>query len=195
MKKIFAFLATALFPAVALAHTGAGESSGVVHGFMHPFSGLDHLLAMVSVGFLAYVIGVRGLWLIPAAFVAMMAVGGFLGMSGFDLPYVELGISLSIVVIGMCAALGLKMPVAASMALVGAFAIFHGFAHGAEMPQDASALAYGLGFMLATALLHAAGIAACFAVAQLAFGKGQLVARLGGGATAIAGAAILAGSI
>jgi urease accessory protein len=195
MKKISAFLAAALFPATAFAHTGIGDASGFVHGFMHPAGGLDHVLAMVCVGFFAYVLGGRALWLVPAAFVTMMAAGGFLGISGFALPYVELGIALSIIVIGMLAAVGPKMPVAAAMALAGGFAVFHGFAHGAEMPQDASGLTYGIGFMLATALLHAAGIAACFAVAKLATGRGLTIARLGGGIAALAGVGVVSGAL
>jgi urease accessory protein len=195
MKKISAVTALTLFPVTAFAHTGAGDASGLYHGFMHPVGGLDHVLAMVSVGFLAYVLGGRALWLVPAAFVAMMAAGGFLGMSGFELPYVELGIALSIIVIGMLAAVGPKMPVAAAMALVGGFAIFHGFAHGAEMPQDASGLSYGLGFMLATALLHAAGIVACLAVAKLAAGRGFTIARVGGGVAALAGIGVVSGAL
>ena len=191
MKRILGGLAGLAFPATAFAHSGAGETSGLTHGFMHPVGGMDHVLAMVSVGFLAYVLGGHALWLVPAAFVAMMAAGGSLGMSGFDMPFVEAGIGLSIIVIGMAAALGQKMPVAAAMALVGGFAIFHGFAHGAEMPQDASGVSYGIGFMLATALLHAAGIAVCFAAARVMGRQSLWAARAGGAAAALAGAAIM----
>lgn len=195
MKKISAFLTAALFPVTAFAHTGVGDASGFAHGFMHPAGGLDHVLAMVSVGFFAYVMGGRALWLVPGAFVAMMAAGGFLGMAGFELPYVEFGIVLSIIVIGMLAAMGSKMPVAAAMALVGGFAIFHGFAHGAEMPQDASGFSYGLGFMLATALLHTAGIAVCFVGAKLAHGRGHSIARVGGAMAALTGAGVVSGAL
>ena len=191
MKRILGGLAGLAFPATAFAHSGAGETSGLTHGFMHPVGGMDHVLAMVSVGFLAYVLGGHALWLVPAAFVAMMAAGGSLGMSGFDMPFVEAGIGLSIIVIGMAAALGQKMPVAAAMALVGGFAIFHGFAHGAEMPQDASGVSYGIGFMLATALLHAAGIAVCFAAARVMGRQSLWAARAGGGAAALAGVVIV----
>jgi urease accessory protein len=193
MKKISAFLAVALFPAVAFAHTGASDGSGLAHGFMHPIAGLDHVLAMVSVGFFAYVLGGRALWLVPGAFVAMMAASGFLRMSGFELPYAELGIALSIIAIGMLAAVGPKMPVAAAMALVGGFAVFHGFAHGAEMPQGASGLSYGIGFMLATALLHAGGIALCFATAKLT--RGHSIARIGGAIASLAGLGVVSGAL
>jgi urease accessory protein len=193
MKKLSAILAASLFPATAFAHTGAGGASGLAHGFMHPASSLDHVLAMVAVGFFAFVLGGRALWLIPAAFVAMMAAGGFLGISGFALPYVEMGIALSIIVIGMLVAIGPKVPVAAAMAVVGGFAIFHGFAHGAEMPQNASGLSYGVGFVLATALLHAAGIALCFAGARLT--RGYSIARIGGALAAIAGIGVFSGAL
>jgi urease accessory protein len=189
MKYILAVLAAVLTPAAAFAHTGIGDASGFAHGFMHPIGGMDHVLAMVSVGFFACMLGGRALWLVPAAFVAMMAAGGALGMSGISLPLVELGIGLSIIVIGMAAALGRKMPLAAAMALVGVFAVFHGAAHGAEMPQDSSGIGYAAGFMLATALLHAAGIAA----ARLIGGHASLAARIGGGAAALAGALMIGG--
>jgi urease accessory protein len=188
MKFLLAVFATILAPAAAFAHTGVGDAAGVAQGFMHPVGGLDHVLAMVSVGFFAYMLGGRALLLLPAAFVAMMSAGGALGMAGVPVPFVELGIGLSIIVIGMAAALGRRMPTAAAMALVGISALFHGAAHGAEMPQDSSGLAFAAGFMLATALLHGAGIAACFAAARLS--DGLLAARIGGGAAALAGAAI-----
>lgn len=189
MKFLIAAFATILTPAAASAHTGVGDASGMAHGFLHPIGGMDHVLAMISVGFFAYMLGGRALLLVPAAFVAMMAAGGALGMAGAPVPFVELGIGLSIMVIGMAAALGRRMPTASAMALVGIFAVFHGAAHGAEMPQDSSGLAYAAGFMLATALLHGAGIAACFAAARLS--GGLPAARIGGGAVALAGAAML----
>jgi urease accessory protein len=194
MKFLLAILAAVLTPAAALAHTGIGDASGFALGFMHPIGGMDHVLAMVSVGFFAYMLGGRALWLVPAAFVAMMAAGGALGISGVSVPFVELGIGLSVVVIGLAAALGQKVPVAAAMALVGLFAVFHGAAHGAEMPQDSSGIGYAAGFMLATALLHAAGIAACLAAARVIGGHGRLAARIGGGAAALAGALLIGGA-
>lgn len=154
-----ALAAFALAPTLAFAHTGVGETHGFSHGFMHPIGGLDHVLAMVAVGIFAANLGGRALWAVPATFVALMAVGGALGISGVDVPFVEVGIALSVVVLGAAVALGWKnWPLGAAMALVGFFAIFHGHAHGAEMPEDASGAAYALGFMLATALLHVVGI-------------------------------------
>src|SRR5262245_25694561 len=147
------FLSTA-----AEAHTGIGISSGFQHGFGHPFSGLDHILAMVAAGLYAAFLGGRALYLVPAAFVAMMAVGGCLGIGGINLPFVEAGIGLSVLVLGAAVALRIGLPTLAAVTLVGSFAVFHGHAHGAEMPVDASGLSYALGFMLATGVLHVIGI-------------------------------------
>jgi urease accessory protein len=146
-------------PSIALAHVGLGDTSGVAHGLMHPVSGLDHIVAMVAVGMFAARLGGRALWLVPLAFMTMMALGGTLSIAGVGMPYLELGIGLSVVMLGAALALALAPPLAVAMALAGLFAIFHGMAHGAEMPGTASALAYGLGFITATAMLHAIGIA------------------------------------
>lgn len=186
----FVFVAV---PTAAFAHVGVGETTGLFHGFMHPVSGIDHILCMVAVGVFAFVLGGRALWLVPLSFVGMMAVGFLLGVSGFQLPFVELGIGLSSVVIGAVAATGRPVPVIGAMALVGVFAVFHGHAHGAEMPHDASGLAYAAGFIVATALLHAAGIGAALAVARLVGKYGRIVARVAGGAFALGGVGVLAG--
>jgi urease accessory protein len=176
-------------PVAALAHTGHGDAGGFTHGFLHPLGGLDHVLAMVAVGLFAAHLGGRALWLVPATFVAVMALGGALGMAGIALPFVETGIALSVVVLGLAVALRIGVPVLAAMALVGFFAIFHGYAHGAEMPQDASGVAYAVGFLAATALLHGAGIATGLLAAR---GMPRL-AQAAGGAMALAGVAILVG--
>jgi urease accessory protein len=160
---------------------------------MHPIGGLDHVLAMVAVGVFAFVLGGRALILVPLSFVGMMAFGFLLGANGVNLPFVELGIALSSVVIGAVAASGRSMPVAAAMSLVGLFAIFHGHAHGAEMPADATGLEYALGFMAATALLHAAGIGAAMGVAKVAGRHGRTLAQIAGGAFALGGVGVLAG--
>lgn len=180
-------------PTAALAHTGHGDTSGFLHGFMHPVGGIDHILAMVAVGVFAFVLGGRALFLVPLAFVAMMAAGFVLGLGQVDVPFVELGIALSSVVIGAAAAWGKPMPVAAAMSLVGVFAIFHGHAHGAEMPVDASGLEYAAGFIVATALLHAAGIASAMGVAKLVGKYGKVVAQVAGGLFALGGLGVLAG--
>lgn len=158
----FSVLATTAFVLfcgqAALAHTGIGSTNGFIAGFSHPMFGLDHLLAMVAVGLWASQQGGRALWLVPCTFVMVMALGGLSAHLGLVLPAVEMGIGLSVIILGLAVAVNLKLPVILGMALVGLFAIFHGHAHGAEMPEDASGLAYGLGFALATALLHSAGI-------------------------------------
>ena len=188
-------LAGALLPSMASAHTGVGDTVGFAHGFLHPLNGLDHVLAMVMVGVFAWQLGGRALWLVPATFVALMAVGGALGVAGIGLPFVEAGIALSVIVLGAVVALRVQAPVAVAMAVVGLFAIFHGHAHGAEMPETAAGLGYGLGFMLATALLHAAGIGLGFAIGWADARKGPIVARTAGAAAALAGVAILAGLV
>ncbi len=181
----------ALFPALTLAHTGVGATSGLVHGFMHPIGGLDHVLAMLGVGLVAANLGGRALWLVPASFVAMMAVGGGLGVAGMPLPFLEIGIALSVVVLGALIAAQVALPVAAAMAVVGFFAVFHGHAHGAEMPVTASGLAYGAGFMGATALLHAAGIGLATGVTRIGQAVGRNSVRVAGAAMSVAGIVIL----
>lgn len=192
MRALLALLLIAV-PTAAFAHTGHGDTSGFLHGFMHPVGGIDHILAMVAVGVFAYVLGGKALWLVPLSFVAMMAVGFLLGLGQIDVPFVELGIALSSVVIGGAAALGRPMPVVAASALVGVFAIFHGHAHGAEMPVDASGFEYAAGFIVATALLHAAGIGAAMGVTRLVSKYGKTVAQVAGGVFALGGIGVLAG--
>ncbi|GLK68382.1 HupE/UreJ family protein [Hansschlegelia plantiphila] len=182
-----------LLPSAAMAHPGHGEASGFLAGVAHPIGGLDHVLAMVMVGLFAYQLGGRALWLVPATFVLVMALGGALGAAGVAVPFVEVGIALSIIVLGAVVALGVKAPVAAAMGLVGLFAIFHGHAHGAEMPDSAAGLAYAGGFMLATALLHAGGVGVGALVGRIGDSRGPLLMRTAGGLAAIAGAGILTG--
>ena len=187
-------VALATSPTAAFAHTGVGDTSGFMHGFMHPIGGLDHVLAMVAVGILAARLGGRALWLVPLAFVTMMVLGGIAGASGYDLPFVELGISGSILVLGFVLALGRQLPTALAMAMVGFFGIFHGHAHGTEMPVDAQGFAYGAGFVLATALLHASGLAFGMGADRLAGSWSARASRIAGGAMAAAGAGIMAGA-
>jgi urease accessory protein len=184
---IAAIAASVLLPTAALAHPGHG-ADGFAHGFAHPLGGLDHVLAMIAVGLYAALLGGRALWLVPASFVGMMAAGGALGMAGIALPFTEIAIALSVVALGLAVTLRVNLPVAAAMALAGAFAIFHGHAHGAEMPADATGLSYAAGFLFATALLHGAGIALGVAAGRLA---GWRVAQAAGGAIALAGVALL----
>ena len=186
-------VALTLIPAAALAHTGAGDVHGFASGFAHPFGGLDHVLAMVTVGILAWQLGGRALVLVPATFVLVMAAGAALGMAGIPLPSVELGIAASLIVLGGMVAFARKAPLAIVIGLVGLFAILHGHAHGTEMALDAGASAYALGFMLATALLHIGGIALGCAIGRIADGRAAY--RLGGALVALAGVAILTQTI
>lgn len=185
----------ALMPTVALAHTGAGGTVGFSHGFMHPLTGIDHVLAMMMVGVFAWQLGGRAIWLVPSTFVLVMAVGGALGVAGIGVPFVEVGIALSVIVLGASVAFRVKAPVAIAMAVVGLFAIFHGHAHGSEMPENAAGMAYGLGFMIATALLHLGGLGLGFLIGRIGDKRGPVFVRATGAVAAVAGLAILGGLI
>ena len=162
MKSKASFpLAAALFlfaTSAALAHPGSSPANGVACGFSHPLSGWDHLLAMLAIGLWAAQLGGRACWRVPAAFVSVMAlsaVGGhFIGV----IPGLEQGIAASVLALGLLVACTARLPLGTSLALAGIFALFHGLAHGAEMPATSSGLAYGAGFVAATALLHLAGV-------------------------------------
>jgi urease accessory protein len=190
-----AAVAAILLPTAAWAHPGHGEAAGFVQGFVHPVTGIDHVLAMIAVGLFAAHLGGRALWAVPASFVAVMALGGALGVAGIAVPFVEVGIAASVIVLGLAVALRWQAPVVGAMALVGLFAVFHGHAHGAEMPVDAAGLEYGLGFMLATAVLHAVGIGFGLAIARFGKAYSPRIAQLGGAALTVAGIGILTGAI
>ena len=185
--------ALTLIPTAAFAHTGVGDAHGFVTGFAHPVGGLDHVLAMVTVGIFAWQLGGRALWLVPATFVLAMAAGAVLGMAQLPLPFVEIGIAISVIVLGAVVAFARGTPIALAVALVGMFAIFHGHSHGTEVAFDAGASAYVAGFMLATALLHVAGIALGCAIGRIADSRAAY--RLGGALVALAGLAILTQTI
>ena len=171
----------------AFAHTGVGaHSHGFAAGFLHPLMGLDHMLAMLGVGIWAAQLGQRATWLVPAAFVAVMIAGAGLALSGIAMPMVEFGIAGSVLVIGTLIALGTRLPVGVAMSLVGLFALFHGHAHGTELPGFAHPAAYGAGIVAATALLHAGGVGIASVVrrqaARLPFRiAGAMMAAVGGG--------------
>lgn len=167
-RLLFAGALIAAAAAPAAAHPGHDIVPDLGNGFLHPLTGLDHVFAMLAVGLLAAQIGGRALWLVPASFLAMMALGGVLAMIGAFVPFVETGILASIVVLGGAAILRLPMSTVAAAALVGVFAIFHGFAHGAEMPASASAAAYAGGFLIATGLLHLAGLGLGIVIGRIA---------------------------
>jgi urease accessory protein len=182
--------AAILLPDLALAHEG-GVAGGFVSGFSHPILGLDHVVAMVAVGLWGAFLGQPAIWLLPVVFPVVMAFGGLLGISGVPIPAVETGIAASALALGAMVALALRPPLRVAAVLVGAFAIFHGHAHGTELPHAASPLAYGVGFVVATGLLHLSGIA----LGTLARWPASLRAvRLGGGAIACAGLYFLVGA-
>lgn len=168
-----------LLPSFAYAHVGAGEASGFMHGLAHPIGGLDHICAMLAVGLWATQMGGRSLWAVPLTFVGVMALGGALGTPGIGLPFVEQGIVLSVLLLGVLIAASVRLPLWLSSGMVGTFALWHGYAHGAEMPELASGIGYALGFMLATALLHAAGIA--FGLGMQRISRERLVQAAGAG--------------
>jgi len=177
-------LAVCLLPGSALAHTAAGAATGFAAGFAHPLGGADHLLAMVAVGLWAAQLGGRALWMVPVTFVAVMLAGAALGMSGVSLPFVEAGILASVLVMGVLVAAALRLQPAVGALLVAVFALFHGHAHGTEMPLVAGGLAWGAGFALCTALLHATGMGLALALRRFSL---QKAVRLAGGAIAVGG--------
>ncbi|NVK18520.1 MAG: HupE/UreJ family protein [Methylocystaceae bacterium] len=189
MKRsfFFSFFLTAIAALPALAHTGVGEASSLSSGFGHPIGGLDHILAMVAVGILAAQQGGKAIYLIPASFIVMMIFGGVMGVSGVALPFVEIGIMGSVIVLGAVIALGRQFTVPMSMALVGFLSIFHGHAHGTEMPLNASGMEYGLGFIAATALLHLAGLGLSLLIAKIDNKITPLAIRASGSAIAVLG--------
>lgn len=195
ITRFFLVAAAFLAPGAAYAHVGAGDTHSFSYGFMHPIGGLDHILAMVAVGMLAANLGGRALWAVPLSFVAAMAFGGYLGVLAAEVPFVELGIALSVIVFGLAIASNVRLPIVIAMALVGVFAIFHGHAHGEEMPGDASGAAYAIGFMLATALLHIGGIALGVGIQQIGAAHWSRAARISGVGLSLAGAAILTGAL
>lgn len=166
----------------ALAHTGQHHFSGFATGFSHPLGGMDHVLAMVSVGLFAAMLGGRAVWLVPASFIVMMLAGGVLGIAGAEIPAFEVGIAASIIVLGMLITIGKQLAAALATALVGFFAVFHGYAHGVEIPAGSTGLTYSIGFALASLALHLFGLAAGMSVLR----QGQAV-RLSGAAITLAG--------
>lgn len=190
-----ALAATALatLAAPALAHTGGAPAAGLAAGFLHPLGGLDHLLTMISVGALAALVGGRALWMAPLAFVSVMALCAVAAAAGIAVPMVEAGIAASVLGIGLATAFGRSLSVSVAVVLAGVFAVFHGHAHGAEMPAAASGLVYGAGFVLATALLHGAGLAATLFAARFFEEAGARSVRLAGAATATVGLAMVGG--
>ena len=177
-------------PAAALAHPGHDGAGGLVHGFTHPVTGIDHVLAMIAVGALAAQYGGRALWLVPMSFLVAMAIAGVIGMAGIVVPVAEVGIGVSVVVLGLAIAFQLRPPAFVAMAVVGFFALFHGYAHGAELPDGKTGLSFALGFLLATALLHSTGVGLGLLMQRQA--SSCRLIQAGGGAMALVGIAVLA---
>ena len=159
LSRTIFLVALSLFAGSASAHTGGHGITGFVGGLVHPLTGLDHLLAMFAVGLWAAQQGGRALWSVPAAFVGAMGIGAMLGWAGWIMPEVESGTAFSVMALGLLIATRRNVSIPAGMALVALFALFHGLAHGLEMPQTASPAIYALGFVLTTVALHGAGIA------------------------------------
>ena len=190
MKRaaVTTFVAFLVFaPIAALAHPG---HAGAVHGFVHPVTGIDHVLAMIAVGVLAAQFGGRALWLVPTSFLVAMAIAGVIGMAGIPVKIVEAGIGLSVVILGLMIAFQIKPPRLVAMVVVGFFALFHGYAHGSEMPNGLAALSFVAGFLVTTALLLAAGVGLGLLLQRRILSRRLIQA--GGGAMALVGIAVLA---
>jgi urease accessory protein len=177
-----------LLPATAGAHAETGTIGGFVSGFRHPLTGLDHIVAMVAVGLWGAYLGAPAMWLLPVVFPVVMAFGGALGVLGVPLPGVETGIALSGVLLGLAVAFAARPPLWIAAAIVGVFAIFHGHAHGTELPAAANAMTYAIGFVIATGLLHLSGIALGL---LLRWPWGHVVVRTGGAVIALIGLGFL----
>lgn len=180
LALLLTFAATA-----AAAHTGEGVTGGLISGFTHPILGWDHVIAMVAVGLWGAFLGKPAIWILPIVFPLVMAFGGALGVAGVPIPAVETGIALSGVVLGVLIALAVRAPLWIAAVIVGVFAIFHGHAHGTELPGAANPYAYAVGFVIGTGLLHLCGIALGF-LTMAPWGKyavraaGVVIAALGG---------------
>lgn len=187
-KKALAALALLLAPALAFAHPGHDES-GLLAGVSHPLSGIDHLLAMIAVGLWAAQQKGAARWALPCAFVGTMLLGGVLGFEGLTLPGLETGIAASVMALGMAVALAVRPPLFMAVAATALFALFHGVAHGNELPEMASPWAYAAGFVAATAALHAAGYAVVRVLPQAA----APLVRVAGAVSAAVGVWLMVG--
>jgi urease accessory protein len=196
MKRVPVATVVALLvfaPAAALAHPGHDGAGGLASGLIHPFTGIDHVLAMIAVGVLAAQYGGRAVWLVPTSFLVAMGAAGAVGMAGIPVQFVEAGIGLSVVILGLMIAFQVKPPALVAMAAVGFFALFHGYAHGAEMPNGQAGLSFAAGFLVATAFLLGAGVGLGLLLQRQTLHR-RLV-QAGGGAMALVGIAVLANVI
>lgn len=185
-KRMAALLCViaSFYSAGAYAHTEVGVAGGLISGFLHPIYGIDHLVAMVAVGLWGAQLGAPAIWLLPITFPAVMALGGLLGVAGVPLPAIELGISTSAILLGAMVALAFRPPLWIAATVVAAFSVWHGYAHGAELPQAVNPMAYGIGFVMSTGLLHLCGILIGVLVR---WPMGALVVRASGGGIALVG--------
>ena len=188
MTRAASLLLSLVWPAVAVAHTRGGEAFGFVSGFEHPISGLDHVVAMIAVGLWGAQLGAPAMWLLPVTFPMVMAFGGMLGLMGVPLPGIEAGIAVSAISLGFAVVREARPNLWIAALVVGVFAIFHGNAHGTELPPGANAILYSIGFVIATGLLHATGIGMGLAHRWPA---GRMALRAAGAAVALAGVAFL----
>lgn len=179
-------------PSLALAHSEGGVAGGFFSGFTHPIAGWDHVVAMVAVGLWGAFLGAPAIWLLPVVFPLVMAFGAVLGILGVPVPAVEVGIASSAVVLGLLILFKARLPLWGAAVIVAAFAIFHGYAHGTELPEAANPLAYSIGFVIATGLLHLAGIA--FGL-LIRWPMGVYAIQAGGGAISLVGLAFLVGLV
>lgn len=183
MRRIAYVVLLLVLSGPALAHSG-DVTGGFLGGFKHPLLGPDHIAAMVAVGLWGAFLGPSAIFILPVVFPLVMAMGGVLGIVGVPLPGVEIGVAVSAAVLGMMAALAARPPLWVAAVMVGAFAIFHGHAHGAELPPGADALAFSAGFVIATGCLHLAGIAFGLLARRPA---GRIAVRAAGGVIAVTG--------
>ena len=177
-----------LLPMTASAHSETGGVGGLVSGFTHPLTGVDHIVAMVAVGLWGAVLGGRAMWLLPVIFPVVMAFGGALGVLGVPLPSVETGIALSGVILGLMVTFAAKPPLWVAGVIVGFFAVFHGHAHGTELPTAANPVTFAIGFVTSTGLLHLGGIALGMLVR---WPWGRVTVRVSGALIALTGCAFL----
>jgi urease accessory protein len=188
LRDVLLAVLLVLAAAPVYAHQQTGQATGFLTGLKHPVSGLDHVLAMISVGLWGAQLGAPAVWLLPVVFPMVMAFGGFLGLLGLPVPGIEIGIAVSALLLGLMVALEARPPLWAAAALVGFFAIFHGYAHGTELPAGESGLLYSVGFVIATGCLHATGIGV--GVAHR-WRVGRIALRAAGACVAVAGVGFL----
>jgi urease accessory protein len=191
-KYFISLLVLLIYAGAASAHEGAGITGGFASGFMHPVLGWDHVVAMVAVGLWGAFLGYPAIWVLPVVFPLVMAFGGALGVMGIPIPAVETGIAVSAIVLGAMVAFAVRPPIWIAALIVGSFAVFHGHAHGTELPAAANPLAFSLGFVIATGALHLSGIAFGLLVRWPA---GKVAVRAGGAVIALAGAGFLTGIV